>query len=155
VTDRRGIPLAARLTGANVHNSTMLADMLDAIPSVGGKPGRPQRRPNKCHTDKGYDYPRCRDACRQRGILPRIAPKGIESKEKLGRYRWVVERTFAWLNRFRRLTIRYERSADIHHALTTLACLFICLYPYELCIGGLERRSLYKRSMQSDTSALA
>jgi transposase len=127
VTDRRGIPLAARLTGANVHDSTMLADMLDAIPSVRGKPGRPQRRPDKCHADKGYDYPRCRDACRQRGILPRIARKGIESKEKLGRHRWVVERAFAWLNRFRRLTIRYERRADIHHALTTLACSLICL----------------------------
>jgi IS5 family transposase len=133
VTDRRGIPLAARLTGANVHDSTMLANMLDAIPSVRGKPGRPQRRPNKCHADKGYDYPRCREACRQRGILPRIARKGVDSKEKLGRHRWVVERAFAWLNRFRRLTIRYERRADIHHALTTLACSLICL------------RSLYQR----------
>jgi IS5 family transposase len=105
----------------------MLADMLDAIPPVGGNPGRPQRRPDKCHADKGYDYPRCREACRQRGILPRIARKGIESKEKLGRHRWVVERAFAWLNRFRRLTIRYERRADIHHAFTALACSLICL----------------------------
>jgi transposase len=127
VTDRRGIPLAARLTGANAHDSTMLADMLDAIPSVRGKPGRPQRRPSKCHADQGYDYPRCREACRQRSIIPRIARKGIESKEKLGRHRWVVERAFAWLNRLRRLTIRYERRADIHYALTTLACSLICL----------------------------
>ncbi len=133
VPNRRGIPLAARLTGANAHDSTMLVDMLDAIPSVGGKPGRPQRRPNKCHADKGYDYARCCEACRQRGILPRIARRGIDSKEKLGRHRWVVERAFAWLNRFRRLTIRYERHADIHHALTTLACSLICL------------RALYKR----------
>jgi IS5 family transposase len=105
----------------------MLADMLDAIPSVCGKPGRPQKWSNKCHADKGYNYPRCREACRQRSILPRIARKGIESKEKLGRHRWVVERAFARLNSFRRLTIRYERRADIHHALTTLACSLICL----------------------------
>lgn len=41
---------------------------------------------------------------------------GIEICQRLGRYRWVVERTFAWLNRYRRLTIRYERRADIHQA---------------------------------------
>ena len=41
--------------------------------------------------------------------------------------RWVVERSFAWLARFRRLSIRYERRADLHLAFTTLACAFICL----------------------------
>jgi transposase len=133
VTDRRGTPLAVRLTGANIHDSTMLEEMLDAIPAIAGKPGRTLRRPRKCHADKGYDYPRCREACRRRRILPRIARRGIESKEKLGRHRWVVERGFAWLNRFRRLTIRYERRADIHHALTSLACSLICL------------RALYRR----------
>ncbi|RKK02123.1 hypothetical protein EBE87_25595 [Pseudoroseomonas wenyumeiae] len=39
----------------------------------------------------------------------------------------VIERTFAWINRFRRLAIRYERRLDIHHALTALACSLICL----------------------------
>ncbi len=56
----------------------------------------------------------------------RIARKGIESSQRLGRHRWVVERTFAWLNSFRRLTIRYERRADIHHAFLTLGCALIC-----------------------------
>ena len=59
--------------------------------------------------------------------MPRIARRGIESSDKLGRHRWVVERTFAWLNRFRRLTIRYERLADIHLALLDLGCALICL----------------------------
>jgi len=127
VTDRRGIPLAVRLTGANVHDSVMLGEMLDAIPPIAGKSGRPRRRPDKCHADKGYDYPRCRNDCHRRGIAPRIARRGIESKEKLGRHRWVVERSFAWFNRFRRLTIRYERRSDIHYALTSLACSLICL----------------------------
>jgi transposase len=68
----------------------------------------------------------CRDLLRQRHITPRIARKGIESSQRLGRHRWVVERTLAWLNRFRRLTIRYERRADIHHAFLTLGCALIC-----------------------------
>jgi transposase len=50
----------------------------------------------------------------------RIARRGIESSQRLGRHRWVVERTVAWLNRYRRLTICYERRADIHQAFLTL-----------------------------------
>ena len=42
-------------------------------------------------------------------------------------HRWVVERTLAWMGRFRRLAIRYERRVDIHHAFTALACSLICL----------------------------
>lgn len=44
----------------------------------------------------------------------------------LGRWRWVVERTFAWLNQFRRIRVRYERRADIHEAFLSLACVLIC-----------------------------
>jgi IS5 family transposase len=80
----------------------------------------------KPHADKGYDYPRCRRACRTRGIVPRIARRGVESRERLGRHRWVVERTLAWLNRYRRLTLRYERRADIHQAFLSLGCSLIC-----------------------------
>jgi len=53
---------------------------------------------------------------RKRGIIPRIARRGIESSEKLGRYRWIVERTLSWMNRNRRLKVRYERREDIHQA---------------------------------------
>ena len=56
----------------------------------------------------------------------RIARKRIDSSERLGRHRWVVERTLAWLSQFRRLTIRYERRLDIHQAFTTLGCALIC-----------------------------
>jgi IS5 family transposase len=127
MTDRRGTPLAVRPTGANIHDSTMLGEMLDAIPPIARKSGRPRRRPDKCHADKGYDYPRCRNDCRTRGIAPRIARRGVESREKLGWHRWVVERSFAWFNRFRRLTIRYEWRSDIHCALTSFACSLSCL----------------------------
>jgi IS5 family transposase len=104
----------------------MLEATLDAIVPVRGKLGRPRQRPAKLHADKGYDYAFCRAACRARGIVPRIARKGIESSEKLGRYRWVAERTLAWLARFRRLTVRYERRADLHQAFLSLGCSLIC-----------------------------
>ncbi|TXN75913.1 IS5 family transposase [Methylobacterium sp. WL18] len=128
VVDARGTPLGVVLTGANTHNSTQLVATLDAIPPVrSGRPGRPRRRPGKLHADKAYDHRRCRRECRARGIMPRIARRGIESSQRLGRHRWVVERTLAWLARFRRLVIRYERRADIHLAFTTLACALVTL----------------------------
>jgi transposase len=130
-TERQGIRLAVLLTGANVHDSVPFEALIDAIPAIGGKPGRPRQRPDKLHADKAYDHRRCRNACRRRNIVPRIARRGIESSEKLGRYRWVIERSFAWLNNFRRLTIRYERRADIHYALTSLGCSLICLRALE------------------------
>ena len=127
LTDRQGIPLVFLLTGANVHDSKPFNDLLNAIPPVRGKRGRPRRRPAKLHADKAYDFRRCRQACQRRGIKARIARRGVDTSQKLGRHRWVIERTFAWLNRFRRLTIRYERRLDIHQALTTAACSLICL----------------------------
>ena len=84
-------------------------------------------RPAKLRADKAYDHRRCRAECRARSITPRIARRGVETSERLGRHRWVVERTLAWLSRFRRLAIRYERRADIHEALVILGCALICL----------------------------
>jgi IS5 family transposase len=124
-----GLPLAVTISGANVHDSRLLEETVDAIPALRlphRRRGRPRKRPTKLHADKGYDYPRCRGALRARGIVPRIARRGIESSERLGRYRWVVERTLSWLNRFRRLKVRYERRADIHRAFLTLGCALIC-----------------------------
>jgi len=126
VVDRAGIPLAIRQSGANVHDSKMLEETIDAIPALKGRRGRPRKRPAKLHADKGYDYPRCRQALRKRGIVPRIARRGVESKDRLGRHRWVVERTLSWLNRYRRLRIRYERRDDIHQAFLSLGCALIC-----------------------------
>ena len=105
----------------------MRASTLDAVPGVRHGRGRPGRRPHKLHADKAYDHRRCRAECRARSVRPRIARRGVDSSERLGRHRWVVERTLAWLNRFRRLAIRYERRADIHQAFTLLGCALICL----------------------------
>jgi transposase len=63
---------------------------------------------------------------RKRRIKSRIPRKDVESSEWLGRYRWVVERTLAWLGRYRKLTVRYERRADIHEAFLHLGCSLIC-----------------------------
>ena len=104
----------------------MMEATLDAIPPVRGKRGRPRRRPDKAHLDKGYDYSRCRQALRARGIIARIARRGVESKDRLGRHRWVVERTISWLHSFRRLRIRYERLETVHAAFLALGCIVIC-----------------------------
>lgn len=127
VVDAEGTPLGLTLSPANRHDSRMLAATLDAVPPIRGRQGRPRRRPDKLHADKAYDHRRCRRECRARGIVPRIARRGIDSSERLGRHRWKVERTMAWLAQFRRLLVRHERRADLHLALTTLACAIICI----------------------------
>ena len=107
----RGTPLGFEPSGANRHDSKMLAAVLDVVPGVRRGRGRPRRRPKKLHADKAYDHRRCRTECRERSITPRIARRGVERSDRLGRHRWVVERTLARLARFRRLTIRHERRA--------------------------------------------
>jgi transposase len=126
VVDRQGIPLAILLTAANVNETTMLEPTIDAIQPIKGPTGRPRKRPDKLHADKGYESKKNKAALRKRGIAPRIARKGVESKQKLGRHRWVVERTHSWLNRYKRLKVRYERRADIHEAFLKIGCALIC-----------------------------
>ena len=107
VIDASGIPLAVGLSAANTHDSLLLEQLVDAVPAVigpRGRPGRPRKRPTKLHADKGYDFPSCRQALRRRGISPRIARRGVESSQRLGRHRWKVERSLAWLVANRRLT---------------------------------------------------
>ena len=130
MVDRNGIPLAACLSAANTHDSMLLEALVGAVlPIKGprGRPGRPRKRPAKLHGDKGYDYPRCRKALRRLGITPRIARRGIESSERLGRHRYVAERSLAWLVGYRRPQVRYERRADILLGFVYLACALICL----------------------------
>jgi transposase len=127
VVERHGIPLTVRLTAANRPDGSVFEELIDGIKPIRRPRGRPRTRPDKLHADKAYDIPRCRVALRRRGIKCRIARKGIESSTRLGRHRWVVERTLAWLSKFRRLTVRYERRADIHQAFLQLGCALICL----------------------------
>ncbi len=127
ITDRQGIPLIFCVTGANCHDSVVFEELVDALPAVGGKRGRLRRRPGKLHADKGYDYARCRAHLKRRGIKDRIARRGIEHNDRLGRQRWVVERTHSWLAAFGKLRTRFERRIDVHVALLSLACCVICV----------------------------
>ena len=127
VVDRRGTPLAALLTGANRHDSVPFEEVVDAIPPITRPSGQRRRRPAKLHADKAYDSRRCRQALTRRRIKVRIARTGVESRTRLGRHRWVVERTMAWFAQFRRLAIRYDRRHDIHEAFVSLACSLVCL----------------------------
>jgi IS5 family transposase len=120
------VPLAVAISPANLNDCEMLRTMIDLVPSVRGRRGRPRRRPRKLHADKGYDHAFCRITCRLRNITPRIARRGVESHQKLGRYRWVVERSIAWLHLFRRLAVRHERRADVHQAFLTIGAALIC-----------------------------
>lgn len=113
------------LSGANTNDSMLFEALLDAVPAIRQRRGRPRKRPAKLHADKGYDYPKCRRALHRRRIKVRIARRGVESSERLGRHRWVVERTLSWLSAFRRLRVRYERRLDTHEALVRLGCAMI------------------------------
>jgi transposase len=116
--DAGGLPLAVVLTAANAHDSTMLGAVVDDIPPI----RMPTRRPGTVHADKGYDYPRCRAELRRRGITPRIARRRVESSQRLGRHRWRIERTIAWLLGWRRLRVRYERCDKRFFTFAMLAC---------------------------------
>lgn len=63
---------------------------------------------------------------RTAAVTPRMASKGIESSERLGRHRWTIERTMAWLAGCRRRHRRYERKAEHFLVFTSVACIFIC-----------------------------
>lgn len=128
--DANRLPLRALISGANTHDSMLLEPLLDTNPVVRGRrghAGRPRRRPDKLHADKGYDYRRCRALLTRRGIQVRIARRGIEDQSRLGRVRWVVERTISWLPGSKRLGLRYDRTERTLAPLLTLAIVLINL----------------------------
>ena len=100
--------------------------LVDAIPQLQGERGRPRRRPDCVFGDRGYDADAIRRGLRARHIVPWLAMRRTNHGSGLGRWRWVVERTFAWLNQFRRLRLRYDKRADIHEAFLSLGCVLIC-----------------------------
>jgi transposase len=126
ITDANGLPLACVLTAANVNDITQLLRLVDAIPPVRGRPGRPRRRPDAVVGDRGYDSDPHRRALWQRGVRPELARRGGLHAPTLGQHRWRVERSLSWLHQFRRLRIRWEFRSDMHEAFLRLACCMIC-----------------------------
>ena len=126
ITEQKGIPLAAILTGANTNDVTQTLPLIQAIPSIAGKRGRPIRKPKILQGDRGYDSEPLRAVLRYHSIRPELAKRRTAHGSGLGRTRWVVERTIAWLHSFRRLKMRYEKLAVPHEAFLSLACSLIC-----------------------------
>jgi transposase len=126
LSDRGGLPISVGVSAANTHDSRALKPLVMAIPAIKSRRGPRRRKPGKLHADKAYDQPHLRHWVRNRGIGVRIARKGIESNDKLGKHRWVIERTIAWLTGYRRLTIRYERKAEHFLAFLTLGAALTC-----------------------------
>ena len=120
------MPLAWTLTGGNRNDVTQLVELLDRVPPVRGRIGRPRRRPKTLIADRGYDHDKYRRLVWQRGVKPIIARRQTEHGSGLGRHRWVVERTFAWLHQFKRLLTRYDRRAEIHEAFLAIGCCLVC-----------------------------
>ena len=114
------------MTAANRHDVTQLLPLVDGIPLLGGRPGRPLRKPGLVQGDRAYDSQPHRDELERRGIATLLAKRWRPHGSGLGRTRWVVERTLAWLHRFRRLNLRYERRPCVHEAFLTLACAMVC-----------------------------
>jgi hypothetical protein len=88
ICDAGDIPLAVTLTGGNRNDVTQLIPLVDAVPPIRGRRGRPHRRPRELFADRGYDHDKYRHQLRARGITSRIARRGIAHGSGLGRQRW-------------------------------------------------------------------
>ncbi|MET8446328.1 transposase [Streptomyces sp. NPDC005209] len=108
LSDAQGIPLAVAVSGAHMHDSFALKPLIRGIPAAGSRRGTRRRRPVKLRADKAHFSAEHLAWLRERGL---VARPGIESGARLGRHRWKIERSIAWLFGYRRLTVRYERKA--------------------------------------------
>lgn len=126
ITDAGGIPLAASVTAANRNDITEMIALVDAIPPVHGRRGRPKHRPGRLLADRAYWSKIHHQQLRARHITPKIAAPKSPHGSGLGKERWVVERSISWLHQHRRLRMRFERRDDIHQAFLSIACSLIC-----------------------------
>ncbi|WP_085949870.1 IS5 family transposase [Frankia casuarinae] len=126
LTDAGGLPLVVAVSPANPHDSGAFVPLVASIPAIRSRRGPRRRHPAKLRADKAYDQPERRRFLRRRGIAVRIARRGVDSTERLGRHRWKVERTLAWLGGYRRLTIRYERNGYNFLGFLCLAAAITC-----------------------------
>jgi transposase len=124
LVDANGIPLSVTVDGANRHDKMLVKKTLDGI--IFEKPSPDDVIQNIC-MDKGYDFPDIRKLVEDFGFTAHIRSRG-EEKVKIPGFkarRWVVERTHSWLNRFRRLFIRWEKKIENYLAMLHFACAWI------------------------------
>jgi transposase len=126
LVEASGLPLAWSVTGGNRHDVTQLIPLVERVPPVAGRRGRPRRRPERITADRAYYYDKYRRELRRRGIASEIARRQSDHGSGLGRARWVIERTFAWLHQFKRLLVRYDRRHEIHEAFLAIGCCLVC-----------------------------
>ncbi|MFF0479524.1 IS5 family transposase [Streptomyces sp. NPDC004284] len=126
IRDGRGTPFKVIITAADVNDITQTLALVDGIPPVAGRPGRPRHRPEALLGDKGYDSNPHRKELRKRRILPVISREGAPDIQGLGKFRYVVEQTFVLLRQFKRLAVRWERRTELHDAFVSLACSLVC-----------------------------
>ena len=126
LADHNRLPLAAAISAANTADIAALAPLVHAIPAVRSRPGPRRRHPGKLHADKAYDSAQLRRFLTDRGITPRIARRGVESRDRLGAHQWTIERTISWLGHYRPLNRRYEHTPRAFTAFTAIACTLIC-----------------------------
>lgn len=123
LTDGDGIPLGVAVDGANRHDMRLARETLESIP-VRRPSVRTYGRQNLC-LDKGYDYDDVRDLAAEFSFTAHIRSRGEEAKAlkrsaRTRARRWVVERTHSWMNRFRRVLVRWEKKAQNYLALLHL-----------------------------------
>ena len=126
IVDAGGVPLAARLTAANVPDVKQMVPLVDAIPPVRGKPGAPLRKPRWVLGDRAYHSEPHRRELLRRGASPLIAERGTPHGSGLGVWRYVVEQTLALLHQFRRLQTRFDKRDDVHESFLSIGCSMIC-----------------------------
>ncbi|MFF4309692.1 IS5 family transposase [Streptomyces sp. NPDC001507] len=126
LSDANGLPLVVGVSAANVHDSEGLKPMVAGHQTKHDPHRGRYFKPQRLHADKAYDRPDLRKWLRGKRIGVRIARKGIESSQRLGRRRWVIERTISWLSGYRRLSPRYERHSRNYLAFLGLAAALCC-----------------------------
>lgn len=122
------MPLGLVVDGANRHDMKLARTTIESI--VVQRPEPTRERPQGMCLDKGYDYEEVRQTLREFGFTAHIRSRGEEARslrEEAGKRarRWVVERTHSWLNRFRRLLVRWDKKPENYLALLHFACALI------------------------------
>lgn len=128
LTEGHGVPLGLAVEGANRHDMKLVRPTIESIVVERPKPNEEQ--PQGMCLDKGYDYQEVRDILVEFGFTAHIRSRGEEAKELIQEAgkrarRWVVERSHSWMNRFRRILIRWEKKPENYIAFLHFACALI------------------------------